>query len=227
MVTYIAYYAFRSAHAHGEQVRPLVSPDGSRIATLGGDVNGDGLGHQDRSAAVFTLGDSDTDRACGVQPGRVTRIVTCRPWATAKVWDAKTGAEVCTLGVGTPDFINSASFNPDGSRIVTASLGQDGEVWDAKTGTEILVLNNAISEASDSTFSASFSPDGTRIVGLGGDAVLRLGRRLPPRSSPRKDSPALEDQLGTRVVTGGLDGTAKVWDAKTAAEVHTLKRAHR
>ena len=47
-----------------------------------------------------------------------SRIVTGSDDKTAKVWDAKSGAEVLTLK-GHTGGVNSASFSPDGSRIVT------------------------------------------------------------------------------------------------------------
>ena len=49
-----------------------------------------------------------------------SRIVTASWDHTAKVWDARTGAEVLTLKGHTAQVF-SASFSPDGSRIVTAS----------------------------------------------------------------------------------------------------------
>ena len=47
-----------------------------------------------------------------------TRIVTASEDKTAKVWDARSGAEMLTLK-GHTDRVNSASFSPDGTRIVT------------------------------------------------------------------------------------------------------------
>ena len=49
-----------------------------------------------------------------------SRIVTGSDDRTAKVWDARTGAELLTLK-GHTDAVSSASFSPDGSRIVTGS----------------------------------------------------------------------------------------------------------
>jgi WD40 repeat protein len=50
---------------------------------------------------------------------------------TAKVWDAKTGAEVLTLK-GRTGYVLSASFSPDGSRVVTGSNDSTAKVWDAR-----------------------------------------------------------------------------------------------
>ena len=50
-----------------------------------------------------------------------SRIVTGSFDMTAKVWDAKSGAEVLTLK-GHTRPVASASFSPDGSRIVHREL---------------------------------------------------------------------------------------------------------
>ena len=84
-----------------------------------------------------------------------SRIVTGSCDRTAKVWDAKSGAEVLTLK-GHTDWVNSASFSPDGSRIVTGSQDKTAKVWDAKSGAEVLTLKGHTSLVR----SASFSPDG-------------------------------------------------------------------
>ena len=68
-----------------------------------------------------------------------SRIVTASRDKTAKVWDAKSGAEILTLK-GHTDRVTSASFSPDGSRIVTASVDKTAKVWDAKSGAEVLTL---------------------------------------------------------------------------------------
>jgi len=60
-----------------------------------------------------------------------TRIVTGSGDKTAKVWDAKTGAEVLTLK-GHTDAVVAASFSPDGTRIVTGSHDNTAKVWDSR-----------------------------------------------------------------------------------------------
>ena len=59
-----------------------------------------------------------------------SRIVTGSWDKTAKVWDARSGAQVLTLK-GHTDAVDSASFSPDGLRIVTASIDRTAKVWDA------------------------------------------------------------------------------------------------
>ena len=88
-----------------------------------------------------------------------SRIVTASDDKTAKVWDAKSGAEILTLK-GHTGVVTSASFSPDGSRIVTGSYDKTAKVWDAKSGAEVLTLKGH----TGAVISASFSPDGSRIV---------------------------------------------------------------
>jgi tRNA A-37 threonylcarbamoyl transferase component Bud32 len=103
-----------------------------------------------------------------------SRIVTASGDQTAKVWDAKTGAEALTLK-GHTGFVNSASFSPDGSRIVTAGWDQTAKVWDAKTGAEALTLKGHTGVVN----SASFSPDGSRIVTASRDETPKVWDATP------------------------------------------------
>ena len=64
-----------------------------------------------------------------------SRIVTGSDDKKAKVWDAKTGAELLTL-----NHVDSASFSPDGLRIVTASEDGRRRCGTRKTGAEVLTL---------------------------------------------------------------------------------------
>jgi WD40 repeat protein len=58
-------------------------------------------------------------------------VVTASLDKTAKVWDAKSGAEVLTLK-GHTGSLSSASFSPDGLRVVTGSDDKTARVWDAR-----------------------------------------------------------------------------------------------
>ncbi len=60
-----------------------------------------------------------------------SRIVTGSSDKTAKVWDAKTGAEVLTLKGHTEGFW-PASFSQDGTRILTGSADGTARIWDSR-----------------------------------------------------------------------------------------------
>src|SRR5262249_20233654 len=108
-----------------------------------------------------------------------TRVVSAgddeteSPWhpKTARVWDAKTGAELLSL-TGHRRFVRSASFSADGLRVVTAGREGTARVWDAKTGAELLTINGH--DPSEYLWSASFSPDGSRIVTASWDGTAKV-----------------------------------------------------
>ncbi len=103
-----------------------------------------------------------------------SRIVTASWDRTAKVWDAKSGAEVLTLS-GHTNNVESASFSADGTRIVTASADNTAKVWDAKSGAEVLTLKGHTNNVT----SASFSSDGTRIVTTSWDRTAKVWDTRP------------------------------------------------
>ena len=131
--------------------------------------DGEGLGREDRCRGPHAQG-AHRCRHCrrrSARTGRGSSPASCDE--TAKVWDAKTGAEVLTLK-GHTDLVSSASFSPDGSRVVTASEDKTAKVWDAKTGAEVLTLKGH----TDAVTSASFSPDGSRIVTASDDKTAKV-----------------------------------------------------
>jgi WD40 repeat protein len=173
-------------------------------------------------------------------------------YGTAKVWDAKTGAEVLTLKGHTGKAsakVLAVSFSPDGSQVVTGSGDGIARVWDAKSGAEVFTLKGHIVQV----ISASFSPDGERILTESFDgtakvwdaksraAILTLKvdnaaadmfSRLKDAKSAAIVTPnglrslptsATFSPDGAQILTASLDGTAKVWDAKSGTEVLTLK----
>ena len=155
-----------------------------------------------------------------------SQIVTGSRDHTAKVWDAKSGAELLTLK-GHTGRVTSASFSPDGSRIVTGSEDETAKVWDAKSGAEVLTTQGAPPVAGPfGVIQPRRLADRHRDVT---DGRRRSGTpRAVPRSSRSRGTPVSVPSAsfspdGSRIVTGSRDNTAKVWDAKSGAEVLTLK----
>jgi hypothetical protein len=152
-----------------------------------------------------------------------SRIVTGSQDKTAKVWDAKSGAEVLTFN-GHTSPLASASFSPDGSRIVTGSGDKTAKVWDAKSGAEVLTLRGHTALVS----SASFSPDGSRIVTGSYDNTAKVwdaksgAALLTLKGHTDSVSSASFSPDGSRIVTGSGDKTAKVWDAKSGGDFISL-----
>ena len=69
-----------------------------------------------------------------------TRIVTASEDKTARIWDARTGAQLVVLP-GHGNAVEFAAYSPDGTRIVTASADKTARIWDARTGAQLAVLS--------------------------------------------------------------------------------------
>ncbi|MBK9182256.1 MAG: PD40 domain-containing protein [Ignavibacteria bacterium] len=57
------------------------------------------------------------------------RIATAGHDATAKLWDANTGALIRTL-TGHTSYVYSVAFSPDGRQLLTASLDTTAKIWE-------------------------------------------------------------------------------------------------
>jgi hypothetical protein len=119
----IAYQAWRDNNL----VRTLALLDGTRPDLRGWEWR---YVHRLCHPELLTLGGHSYNFDSASFSADGSRVVTAGYAATAKVWDAKSGAEVLTLE-GHSGFVTSASFSADGWRVVTGS--QDGmiRVWDA------------------------------------------------------------------------------------------------
>jgi WD40 repeat protein len=153
------------------------------------------------------------------------RIVTAGQDATARIWNAESGAELAKLE-GHEDWVWSAVFSPDGGRIVTASGDATARIWDARSGTELATLDGH----GGAVRGASFSPDGQRIVTASDDGTARVwdghGRSRRPmllRGHSDQVRVVVFSPDGGRIVTGGFDREARVWDADTGQELAVLR----
>jgi hypothetical protein len=152
-----------------------------------------------------------------------TRIVTASNDKTARIWDARTGAQLMVLS-GHGDFLLSAAYSPDGTHIVTASEDKTARIWDARTGAQLTVLLGH----GDVVGSAAYSPDGTRIVTASFDKTARVwnartGSQLMVLSGHGDlVYGAAFSPDGTRIVTASYDKTARIWDAHNGTPLAVL-----
>jgi WD40 repeat protein len=168
------------------------------------------------------------------------RVLTTSRDQTAQVWDAESGKPV-----GTPmqhkSLIRSAVFSPDGRRVLT--LGDEeilvegvlggrevygiAQVWDADSGKSV----GAPMQRKGFIDSAMFSPDGGRVLTVFADRSNQVAPHqtiqvwdadsgepvgTPMQDSGYKISAMFSPDGRRRVLTAGLDRTARVWEAETA-----------
>src|SRR5271170_4758193 len=97
-----------------------------------------------------------------------TKILTASADHTARIWDARTGAQL-TAPLEHGAAVESAAFSPDSKRVITGSADSKVRIWDALSGkltSGPLSLNGAV-------VCVSFSPDGKMIAAGTDDGKLR------------------------------------------------------
>jgi WD40 repeat protein/tetratricopeptide (TPR) repeat protein len=198
------------------------SPDGTRLATSGGEKMV--TGGADRTARVW-------DAATGQQLLEVrhdgpvssvafspdgTRLATADRGATTRVWDAATGRQLLEVRHDGP--VSSVAFGPDGTWLASGSDDRTARVWDAATGRQLLKVRH-----DDGVLSVAFSPDGARLASGSDDRTARVwdaatGRQL---LKVRHDGPVSSVSFspnGTWLATADHGATARAWDAATGQQ---------
>jgi WD40 repeat protein len=139
-----------------------------------------------------------------------------------KLWDAKTGNEIVTLG---PDV--RVEFGPDGHHFALTS-NTTVKLWDmAMTdrveGTPVAVLGGH----SGLITRVAFSPDGQRLASASADHTVKLytvtGTELTPLWGHTGTVQHVAfSPVAKRLASAGMDGVVKLWDTTTGKNVATL-----
>ena len=163
-------------------------------------------------------------------------IVTGSGDGTVKMWNGA-GEELLTIREPEGGFIY-AKLSLHNERIVTVDPYNTISIWDVKKGNKLLkYMGPEYNRQNSEMASACFSPDGSRIVTGSEDGNVRVWSTMPYLELFTSDNAeqVLYDFVdfhtetsvcfspdGKRIVTGGRNNTAKVWDAETGHELLTL-----
>jgi WD40 repeat protein/serine/threonine protein kinase len=161
-----------------------------------------------------------------------------------RVWDVATHTLLKTLR-GHAGWVRAAQFvDGAGGRVVSGSHDRRALLWDVERYEEQRVIGHRVLQGhSDAVLAAEFSADDARLVTAGRDHTARLwdvehgttlGQLVEGHSflaSQAEFFPALpefaEKYPAGRIVTAGVDNTARIWDVARGVEIGRLEPAGR
>ena len=120
-------------------------------------------------------------------------------------WDVQNGALRWRIPV--PETILGLVFSNDGAMV--ASFGKPGRLWDPTKGRLIGVLDDSLDGKV-----ASFSRDDRTLTAVGNPLVIwdaRSYKRLKSVAFPVEFETAAISSNGSAVITGGADGSVRLW----------------
>jgi WD40 repeat protein len=112
--------------------------------------------------------------------------------------------------------VGSVAFSPSGQQLLSSSEDGFARLWDFRAQRGLAEFNHGAPLKS-----ALFSPDGDVVVTVGRDHVVKLwsagnGRMLRELKGHTKlITAAAFDREGTRLLTAGWDGSARIWQIRT------------
>ena len=188
------------------------APDGMLVLGTAGNVAF--VWHADRPGDPIALrGHTDQINSAAFSADG-TRVVSASRDSTVRIWRADGSGDPLVLRGPQPGF-GSARFSADGSRVLATGGAGSITVWPA-SGTGQPVVHRS----PDDVMSLSLSTDGSRMATVA-DArnfqiarIWRTDKDEPPTILAGHDGRvyfAAFNADGNRVVTGGTDGTVRVW----------------
>lgn len=150
-----------------------------------------------------------------------SRVLTASQDGTARIWDARTGAELRVFQTESP--VESAEFSPDERRVLTLNRWASRttpQIWDVETAT----LLKSFPQYGSAVYDAS----GTRILTTPHDGRPPVAQILDAETGDllvtfEGARRAVFSPDGAAVVTAGDDTEAHVWDARTGEKRATLR----
>lgn len=175
-------------------VIPLLSPDGTLVATRG---------------QSFT----EPNPAAGGRPAPAD----AGPAVT--VWEVATGKELFRARLSVAGPLSGVAFSPDGKTLATGSGDGPVDLWEVPTGKPARTLLGRTGQGAR----IAFSPDGKQLAAVAADGTVQrwalpdgtpAGSTDPPAELPPVQPGGVAFAPGGRVVAWGRAGTATlVWEA--------------
>ena len=214
----------------GEVTHTQFAPDGKFVVTQSADGTVR-IWDVQRGAQVAVVGAEDSQLKFGGFAPNGQRVVIFGGQA-ARVLAFPSGRELLVLG-GHQQPVIAARFTLDGKEVVTIG-GDAARVWDAESGKQnatLLITQTALPDYGLSAHAtrAALSADGLWLVGVPSTNAtaevwnVNSGRQTMLRGHEAWTWRQQFSPDGKSIVTASLDGTARVWDVQTGAELAVMR----
>jgi WD40 repeat protein len=206
------------------------SPDGKLLATAGYVDHDQGRvmlrdARTGQRLRTVVAPDDDIEQVRFSPDGSrlLTRGTTAGGMAVLQLWDARSGAKLRTLHPA--GVVKSAAFSPDGQRVAAATLAGTLTIYDVRSAKSVLQVTNP-----GPLCSVDFSPDASMVAAAacyaGTTAPIwdaRTGQQLAAVGGYGSVIAVAFSPDSRRLVTGGIDGVARVWNVGSSRLVSTLR----
>jgi WD40 repeat protein len=207
------------------------SPDGTKLV----------IGSEDGTVTIWETADIRERRTfTALTDGNTPiRCVAFHPdgnvvaWGTSdgtiKLWDIVQGTQHGETLRGHLPPVNSIAFSADGKTLVSSGAPQSVKIWDVATGAQLA----SMSFRSTAALCVAFAPNENVVAIAAGNLKRSVGavkfwdvsgeltHALADRHTKGIKCLTFSQDSG-RLATGGLDETAKIWNARTATLQATL-----
>lgn len=205
---------------HSKQVIACqYSPDGTMIATAGGD--GDIRFWDTKTGNFIRKIDAHSELIFDIAFSRDGNQLASASWdGSFRVWDVKTGAYLRRISLDQSSPLR-LKYTPQDLYILCSDNGKNFKLWETDSGEEFRKLVGH----TDFVFDFDFDPDGTKIVSAGKDGKVKIwdllnGMQIGKYSGHIAAVNAVAwDPLNRFIASGGNDKSIRLIDSKTCKEI--------
>lgn len=145
-----------------------------------------------------------------------------------KIWNAGTGTEIEGSFQGSPPYLTTVAYSPDGKQIVSGAGDTTLQLWDGdvESGNKLI---SVLEGHTDWVCCVAFSPDGSMITSGAYDRIIRLwdahthqalGR--PLWGHGHKITALAFTSNGKFLVSSSYDKTIRVWDLQVVLKPSSI-----